>query len=81
MTRPMLYRQALEEKQGQYLAFIYYYSKVNCCPPAETDFQRFFKVSAPSVHRMLVDLEKKQLITRIPRQPRSVRILDRKSVV
>jgi repressor LexA len=32
------------EKQGQYLAFIYYYSKVNGYPPAQADIQRYFEV-------------------------------------
>jgi len=27
-------------RQGQYLAFIYYYTKLNSQPPAETDMQR-----------------------------------------
>lgn len=63
------------EKQGQYLAFIYYYTKINRNPPAEADIQKFFGVSAPSVHRMLVDLEKKSLIERKPGQARSVRVL------
>jgi hypothetical protein len=29
------------EKQGQYLAFIYYYTKINGQPPAEADMQRY----------------------------------------
>jgi repressor LexA len=48
--------------QGQYLAFIYYYSKIRGVPPAEADMQRYFKVSPPSVHNMVVTLEKRQLI-------------------
>jgi len=63
------------EKQGQYLAYIYYYSKINRNPPAEADMQKFFAVSAPSVHRMIVDLERKHLIARNPGQSRSVRVL------
>ena len=63
------------EKQGQYLAFIYYYTKINQYPPAEIDMQRFFEVSAPSVHRMLIDLEKKEMIAKIPTQARRVRVL------
>ena len=35
-------------KQGQALAFIYYYIKVTGRPPAESDLQRYFKVSPPS---------------------------------
>ena len=63
------------EKQGQYLAFIYAYLKLHGCPPAEADMQRFFQVTAPSVHRMVVELERKQLITRQSGQPRSIRLL------
>jgi Mn-dependent DtxR family transcriptional regulator len=44
-------------RQGQYLAFIYYYTKLNGQPPAETDMQRYFRVSAPAVHQMVVTLE------------------------
>ena len=73
MARTMTAR--FTDKQGQYLSFIYYYTKVNGSPPAERDLQRFFKVSPPSVHQMLIELEKKKLIHRIPRQPRSVSVL------
>lgn len=62
------------EKQGQYLAFIYYYIKINGQAPAETDIQRYFNVSPPSVHRMIVELEKKDLIERERGKPRSLRI-------
>lgn len=63
------------EKQGQYLAYIYSYTKVNGRPPAERDMQYFFRVSPPSVHQMLIGLEQKQLIERTPGQPRSVVVL------
>ncbi len=33
--------QTYTPKQGQYLAFIYYYSKLNRQAPAEADFQNF----------------------------------------
>jgi hypothetical protein len=36
---------ALTAKQGQYLAFIYYYSKFHGIAPAEADFRRFFRGS------------------------------------
>ena len=45
------------EKQGQYLAFIYYYTKVNGRPPAEADMQRYFRVTPPSVHQMILTIE------------------------
>jgi len=47
----------------------------NGVPPAEADIQRYFRVSPPSVHQMILTLEKEGLISRVPRQPRSVRVL------
>ena len=63
------------QRQGQYLAFIYAYSTLNARPPAEADMQRFFGVTAPSVHQMVLALEKAKLITRQPRQARSIKLL------
>ncbi len=54
------------ETQGQYLAFIYYYTKIHRVPQAEADMQRYFNVSPPSVHSMVVTLDKRRLITRSP---------------
>ena len=62
-------------QQGQYLAFIYYYTKIHRCPPAETDLQRYFRVSPPTVHDMILRLEEKGLIRRTPRQARSIEVL------
>jgi Mn-dependent DtxR family transcriptional regulator len=63
------------EKQGQYLAFIYTYVLLNRQPPAEADFQRFFCVTPPSVHQMILQLERLGLIRRVPRQARSIELL------
>ena len=62
-------------KQGQYLAFIYYYTKLNRRPPAEADMQRYFKATPPTVHQMVVKLEALGLIECTPRQARSIRVL------
>jgi Mn-dependent DtxR family transcriptional regulator len=62
-------------KQGQYLAFIYYYTKVNGHPPAEADMQRYFQTTPPSVHQMILTLERNGLISRTPGAPRSIRVL------
>ena len=62
-------------KQGQYLAFIYYYVKLNGRAPSEADMQRYFKVTPPSVHQMVVTLEANGLIERTPGQARSIRLL------
>jgi Mn-dependent DtxR family transcriptional regulator len=63
------------EKQGQYLAFIYTYAHMFRHPPAEADMQRHFQVSAPSVHQMIVTLERNGLISRQPGVARSIQIL------
>jgi repressor LexA len=61
--------------QGQYLAFIHYYTQIHRCPPAETDMQRHFRVSPPSVHQMIVRLEENGFIKRTPGQARSIELL------
>ena len=63
------------DKQGQYLAFIHAYTKLNRRPPAEADMQRYFEVTPPTVHRMVVELEKRGLISRTPRASRSIKLL------
>jgi hypothetical protein len=63
------------QKQGQYLAFIFNYSKIHGRAPAEGDLQRYFGVSAPSVHEMVKTLERNGLIERSAGQARSIRLL------
>jgi len=63
------------KRQGQYLAFIYYYTKIHGCPQAEADMQKYFRISPPTVHQMVVTLEKKGLIEKMPHQARSIRLL------
>jgi len=62
-------------RQGQYLAFIHAYTMVNGRPPAQADIQRFFRVTLPSVHQMLLTLERGGLISRRPGAPRSIAVL------
>jgi len=61
--------------QGQYLAFIDAYTRVNLRPPAEADIQRRFGVTPPSVHQMILTLERAGLIRRQPGVPRSIEVL------
>ena len=63
------------DKQGQYLAFIDAYARVHGRPPAGTDMQRHFQVSPPSVHQMVLTLERTGLIRRQPRVARSIEVL------
>lgn len=62
-------------RQGQYLAFIYHYTKVNGRPPAQADMQQYFRVSPPTIHQMILNLEKRGLLARLPGEPRSLRVL------
>jgi DNA-binding MarR family transcriptional regulator len=61
-------------KQGQYLAFIYHYTRIHRCAPAEAEMQEYFRVSPPSVHPMVLTLEARGLIERTPGQARSLRL-------
>ncbi|MEK7736884.1 MAG: helix-turn-helix domain-containing protein [Pseudomonadota bacterium] len=61
--------------QGQYLAFIYAYTQVHRYPPAEADIQRRFGVTPPSVHQMILTLERGGFIRRTPRTARSIEVL------
>jgi len=62
-------------KQGQYLAFIHYYTKVNRRAPAEADIQRFFNVTPPTVHQMILSLEKSGFISREQGKARTIKVL------
>lgn len=43
-------------------------------PPAEADFQCYFKVTPPVVHQMILTLDRLGLITRSPGMARSIRL-------
>jgi hypothetical protein len=62
-------------KQGQYLAFIYNYTKIYCQAPAESDLERYFRVSPPAIHDMIRTLQRNGLVDRTPGQARSIRLL------
>jgi hypothetical protein len=59
-------------RQREYLRFIARYITRFGRPPAESDIQRHFLVSAPSVNQMIQALEKRGFITRQPGVPRSI---------
>jgi len=67
--------RAFTPLQGQYLAFIRAYTLIHREPPAEADMRRFFRVTPPSVHRMVVTLAERGLIERTPGDARSLRVL------
>ena len=61
-------------RQGKYLAFIHHYLSKFGCSPAESDIQRHFLVSAPTVNQMIQRLERLGLIARTPGRARSIRL-------
>jgi Mn-dependent DtxR family transcriptional regulator len=67
--------RAFTELQGQYLTFITMYTKLHRRPPAEADIQAYFQVTPPSVHNMIVTLERRGLISKTPGEARSIRVL------
>jgi hypothetical protein len=62
-------------RQGQYLAFIYNYTKMHRQAPAESDLECYFHVSPPAIHDMIKTLERNGLIERTPGRARSIRLL------
>ena len=63
------------ELQGQYLAYLHQYGILNGCAPSEADMQRFFQVTPPTVHQMVLTLERRGFIQRIPGQARSITLM------
>jgi DNA-binding MarR family transcriptional regulator len=59
-------------RQGQFLAYIHQYGIINGCAPAEADMQRYFQITPPSVHSMVLTLERRGFIRRTPGQARSI---------
>ena len=75
VSSPSTTSRGYTDLQGQYLAFIYAYTKVNRQPPAQADLQRHFRVTPPSVHQMVLTLERLGLLRRAPGKPRSLEVL------
>ena len=73
--RPATAGPSFTQIQGQYLAFIYAYGRIFKQPPAEADMKRHFGVTAPSVHQLVLTLEKAGLISRTPGSTRSIQLL------
>jgi Mn-dependent DtxR family transcriptional regulator len=61
--------------QGQYLASIATYTRLHGRPLAEADIQGYFNVTPPSVHNMIVTLDRRGLIERVPGQARSIKVV------
>lgn len=65
----------LTRKQGQLVAYVYFYTKVHRIPPSENEIAAFLGVYGPSAHQMILRLEARGALARIPGQARTLRIL------
>lgn len=61
--------------RGRYLAFIDNYMAMYGRAPAEADLERSFRTTPPTIHQMILKLEERGLISRIPGQARSIKLL------
>ena len=63
-------------QQGQFLAFIREYMMRNEAgiAPTHAIFQQFFNLTAPSVNSMLVRLEKRGFVRRVPGKARAIEL-------
>lgn len=61
-------------RQGQVLAFLEAYRRLNRRGPSEVEIGKYFRITPPSVNQMMVKLEEKGLITRQAGVPRSARV-------
>jgi Mn-dependent DtxR family transcriptional regulator len=61
------YKNFHAQAGAQYLAFIYAYTRLHRRPPTEADMQLYFRVSPPSVHQMILALERAGFLRRQPR--------------
>jgi DNA-binding MarR family transcriptional regulator len=62
-------------RQGQLLAYVYWYTKIHRVPPSENEIAEFMGIYGPSVHRMILLLEVKGYLSRRPGEPRTLRVL------
>ena len=65
----------MTKKQGQYLAFIHLYTKLHRQAPAQAEIQERFGATPPTVHQMILTLERNGFISRIPGEARSLKVL------
>lgn len=54
------------ELQGQYLAYFHQCVTLNGCALSEAGMQRFFQVTPPTVYQMVLTLERRGFMRRIP---------------
>jgi hypothetical protein len=73
-AKPVSSGKAFTARQGQFLAFIHLYHKLHRQAPGELDMVRYFRVTPPTAHNMVVKLEELGLVTRQRGKARTVRV-------
>ena len=68
-------QQGPTAKQAQYLEFIEGYTKIHGKSPSQMEIQRHFKVTPYTVHQMILQLEKRGFVTRVPGASRSLQLV------
>jgi hypothetical protein len=66
---------SLTAVQKRYLRFIDRYSRVHGVAPSFSDIQHALCVTSPSAHRMVLTLEKRGALARVPGRTRSLQLL------
>ena len=66
---------SLAAVQKRYLRFIDRYSRVHGVAPSFSDIQHALCVTSPSAHRMVLTLEKRGALARVPGRTRSLQLL------
>jgi hypothetical protein len=62
-------------RQGEFLAFIHSYARVNRQEPTERDLERYFRISSSGIRDMIERLEWGKFIACSEDQPRHLRVL------
>lgn len=65
----------LTRRQGQLLAYVYWYTKVHRIPPSENEVAAFLGIYGPSAHAAILRLVAAGHLTRVPGQPRTMKVL------
>lgn len=68
------WRPEYTPEQGQYLAFIFHFTKIDYRLPTDADVQRYFRVSMAAVRDMILSLENEGWVFRPREQPESIAI-------
>jgi MarR family len=61
--------------QARYLDYIEAYTKLHRQSPSQAEIQKYLQVTPPTVHQMILRLEKLGFLTRVPGQARSLNVV------